>query len=143
MPEIQKTQINPRVTLITEDIPGLESAVMGFFIGSGSRDENEKEQGLTHIAEHMIFKGTKDKSTQDISRMVESLGATIDGFTAKEISGIYFHYLATNFDAIFNLFFDIMRNADFNEQELEKEKNVVLQEITESYDLEVTIGGLW
>lgn len=131
---IQQTQINPRVTLITEKMEGFKSISMGFFIAVGSRNENENEQGLTHLTEHMLFKGTKTKSAQDISLLVESLGATIDAFTSKEVSGIYFSCLSPNLERIFNLFFEMMHEASFDEQELEKEKNVILQEITESYE---------
>jgi len=131
---IQTTQINNRITLVTEEMPGLQSAVMGFFIGTGSRYENKKQQGLTHLIEHMFFKGTIKKSAQDISRKVESLGATIDGFTSKEIAGMYFHYLAENFEQLFDLFFEIKQEVEIDEQELEKEKSVILQEITESYE---------
>jgi len=134
MSNLQISQINPRVTLITEEMPWLKSATMGFFIASGSRDEKDNDQGLTHLTEHMIFKGTRKKSAKDISCIVESLGSTIDGFTAKEISGIYFHYPKENFSKLFDLFFEIMREASFNEGELEKEKNVILQEITTAYE---------
>jgi predicted Zn-dependent peptidase len=134
MTNIQCTQINPRVTLITVVMRWLQSSALGFFIASGSRYENKNTQGLTHLSEHMLFKGTKNKSARDISRIVESLGATIDGFTAKEISGLYFHLIAERFEEIFNLLFEIMREADFNEQELKKEKNVISQEIMESYE---------
>ncbi len=134
MPNIQVSQINPRVTLITEKMEGLQSIAMGFFIAAGSRNENENEQGLTHLTEHMIFKGTKNKSAQDISRLFESLGAMIDAFTSKEVCGIYFNCLSPNLERIFNLFFEMIQEASFDEQELEKEKNVILQEITESYE---------
>jgi len=131
---IQKTEINPRVTLITEEMPNLHSAAIGFFTGTGSRYENIKEQGITHLLEHMFFKGTKTKSAIDISRIVESLGATIDGFTGKEICGIYFHCLAEKISPLIDLFFEIQSDLNCDEQELEKEKNVILQEITESYE---------
>ncbi len=131
---IQKTQINPRLTLITEEMPNLHSAAIGLFVSTGSRCENKKQQGLNHLLEHMFFKGTKNKSAKDISRTVESLGATINGFTSKEISGIYFHCLVTNVKLLFDLFFEISLNLVFDEQELQKEKNVIIQEITEAYE---------
>jgi predicted Zn-dependent peptidase len=131
---IQITEINPRLILITEEMPNLQSAAIGFFTGSGSRYENIKEQGITHFLEHMFFKGTKTKSAHDISRIVESCGATIDGFTSREISGIYFHCLAKNLNSLIDLFFELNSNLNFDEQELKKERNVILQEITESYE---------
>jgi predicted Zn-dependent peptidase len=129
---IQISKINPRVTLVTEEMPWLESATVGYFSLVGSRYENEKTQGLTHLTEHMIFKGTKTKSAKDISRITESLGATVDGFTSKEISGVYTHFMPEHFDALLNLIREMIREAIFDPTELEKEKNVILQEILET-----------
>ncbi len=129
---IQVTKINPRLTIVTEQMPGLKSAAIGFFSATGSRYENEKQQGLTHLLEHMFFKGTENKSAKDISRIVESNGATIDGFTSKETTGIYFHCLLANIKPLFELFMEISNNLIFNEQELQKEKKVIIEEITEA-----------
>ncbi|MBS4014841.1 MAG: insulinase family protein [Candidatus Latescibacteria bacterium] len=134
MTDIQITQINPRVTLITEELNWVKSVSMGIIIASGSRYESPINNGITHLAEHMIFKGSADKTGNDIAKITESLGATVDGFTSKETSGIYFHFLSEKFDNIFNIFFQILRNAAFDSVELEKEKNVVLQEIAQADD---------
>jgi predicted Zn-dependent peptidase len=82
----------------------------------------------------MLFKGTKDKNTKDISNIAESAGAVIDGFTSKEMSGIYCRYFATNFDLIMDLINDIILHPVFDAQELEKEKDFILQEINSSQD---------
>jgi predicted Zn-dependent peptidase len=131
---IQVTHINPQVTLVTEEMNHLSSTVMGFFVPVGSRYEEKDQQGITHLVEHMIFKGTKHKSAQDIAREFESLGATMDGFTSKEIGGIFFHFLADSFDKVFHLFFELIRNINITETELAKEKNVILQELLEGYE---------
>jgi predicted Zn-dependent peptidase len=134
MTNIKITQINPQVTLITEEIKWVKSVSMGFFIPSGSRYETKANNGVTHLTEHMLFKSTADKTSNDIAMLIESLGATVDGFTSKETTGIYFHFLGEQFDNVFSIFLEILRRASFDSEELEKEKNVVLQEIAQARD---------
>lgn len=131
---IQITQINPRVTLITEKIPYAKSLAMGFITAAGSRYETNSNNGLTHLTEHMLFKGSEQLTAFDIAKFFESLGVQLDAYTAKESVGVTCHFLPENFDSVVNLLFRLMREVNFNEEELAKEKQVVLQEIREIND---------
>lgn len=132
MTNTQISQINPRVTLITEEIDWVNSISLGFIIATGSRYESPESNGITHLIEHMFFKCPPETKSNDITRLAESLGATVDGYTSKETSGIYFHFLSEQFDNVFDIFLQKLRNVSFDSDELEKEKEVVLQEIAET-----------
>lgn len=136
MENIQKTPLNHNIQLITEVLPYLNSAALGIFFYQGARNEDLKSQGITHLIEHMLFKGTKYKNATDISYLVESRGSIIDAFTGKEMTGIYSRFLVDNacFDMMSDLLCEIVQDSVFNEQELEKEKNVIFQEILESQE---------
>lgn len=134
MHNILSTEINPNFTIISENMPHLSSAALGVFFAHGSRYESKKNQGISHLIEHMLFKGTKKKSAKDISIIIESAGAILDGFTSKETCGIYTRYFADNFDVIMDLLSEIVSSSKFDAGDLEKEKNVIEQEITESLE---------
>ncbi len=136
MENIQKTKINNNIQLITEEIPFLNSASLGIFFNQGSRNEKKDIQGITHLIEHMLLKGTKYKTATEISHFVESRGSIIDAFTGKESTGIYSRFLVDNscFESMADLLCEIVIDSVFDEQELEKEKNVIFQEILESQE---------
>ncbi|MCX7785856.1 MAG: insulinase family protein [candidate division WOR-3 bacterium] len=136
MENIQKTQINRNIQIITEEVQYLNSASLGIFFYQGSRNEEKDNQGITHLIEHMLLKGTKNKSATDISYLVESRGSIIDAFTSKEITGVYSRFLVDNscFDFMADLLCEIITDSVFDEQELAKEKNVIVQEILESQE---------
>lgn len=134
MNNIRVTEINPNFSVVSEVIPNLESAALGVFFSCGSRYENEAERGVNHLIEHLLFKGTHKKGASEIAKFVESKGAIIDGFTTKETSGIYSRYFANNFDDISGLINEIILSSNFNADLLEKEKNIIINEINESRD---------
>ncbi|MCX8014647.1 MAG: insulinase family protein [candidate division WOR-3 bacterium] len=131
---IQVTKINPYFSIITEEMDYLASAAFGIFFAHGSRYETEENQGICHLIEHMLFKGTKSKTAQEIAETAESAGAILDGFTSKEFCGIYCRFLSDNFDKILDLLGEIISSPRFDESDLEKEKNVIEQEITEALE---------
>lgn len=132
MNNIQKTTINPNLSIVTENMPYLPSTALGIFFNNGSRYETKDIQGITHLIEHMLFKGTKTKCAKEIAYIAESAGAILDGFTSKETTGIYSRFLASEFTKILTLIIEIISESDFSGVEIEKEKNVILQEIKES-----------
>lgn len=134
MNEIKVTDIRPNITIVTEAMPNLESAAIGIFFLSGSRNEESSEQGINHLIEHMLFNGTNKRNAGDIAKFIESKGAIIDGFTTKEISGIYCRYFASNFNDITNLINEIIESSNFDADLIEKEKSIILNEISESQD---------
>jgi predicted Zn-dependent peptidase len=103
-------------------------------INSGSRDEGEQESGLAHFIEHLVFKRTEKRSTNQILNRLESVGADLNAYTTKEYTCIHASFLNPYLDRTLELFNDIMFHSTFPEEELEKEKGVILDEISSYLD---------
>ena len=134
MNPIQVTRIAANFSVISEFMPHIPSAALGLFINHGSRNESEENQGICHLIEHMLFKGTKNKSANEIASAIESAGAVLDGFTTKETSGIYCRYPADKFDLMVHLISELVTQSSFDKVALEREKNIIEAEIKESED---------
>ena len=106
----------------------------GVFIAAGSRYETPKEQGLAHFIEHILFKGTKKRSSSEILNRLESVGGELNAYTSREETTIYASFLETHSLRALELLSDIVFNATFPEKELEKEKEVVIDEIDSYLD---------
>ena len=102
---------------------------VGLMINAGSRDESPGEEGIAHFIEHAIFKGTKNRRAYHILNRMDSVGGDLDAYTTKEITCFYASFLNEHYDRALELISDISLNASFPEKELEKEKEVVLDEI--------------
>jgi len=102
---------------------------VGLMINAGSRDEREGEEGIAHFIEHAIFKGTKNRRAYHILNRMDSVGGDLDAYTTKEITCFYASFLNEYYDRALELISDISLNPSFPEKELEKEKEVVLDEI--------------
>lgn len=113
--------------------PGVVSSV-GIFIKSGSAYENEKEKGLSHFIEHMLFKGTTRRSYLDIAKEIDVLGGIINAFTSKEYTCFYVKVLNEYIEKAWDVLMDLVTNPILPEVELEKEKNVIIEEINMSND---------
>jgi len=103
-------------------------------INSGSRDEEEQESGLAHFIEHLVFKRTEKRSTNQILNRLESVGADLNAYTTKEYTCIHASFLNPYLDRTLELFNDIMFHSTFPEEELDKEKGVILDEIASYLD---------
>lgn len=111
-----------------------EVAHCGFIINTGSRDEEEKENGLTHFIEHAIFKGTKKRKAYHILNRLDNVGGEINAYTTKENTCIYASFTKNYFERSFELLSDILFNSIYPEKELEKEKDVIIDEINSYQD---------
>ncbi|MDP4292740.1 MAG: pitrilysin family protein, partial [Bacteroidota bacterium] len=109
-------------------------AHVGVVISAGTRDELPEEHGLAHFIEHMIFKGTQKRNLFRILSRLDSVGADLNAFTAKEETTIYASFLNTYYDRTLELFADILLNSTFPQNELEKEREVVIDEINSYKD---------
>jgi predicted Zn-dependent peptidase len=109
-------------------------AHLGIVISAGTRDELPEEHGIAHFIEHMIFKGTHKRSLFRILSRLDSVGADLNAFTAKEETTIYASFLNTYYDRTLELFSDILLNSTFPQKELEKEREVVIDEINSYKD---------
>jgi predicted Zn-dependent peptidase len=117
------------VRVITEAMPHVRSVSVGIWIGSGSRRENHEQNGISHFIEHMLFKGTTTRSAEDIARAVDALGGNLDAFTAKELVCFNTKVLDQHLSQAFDVLADLVLNPMFREEDIEKEKSVILEEI--------------
>jgi len=106
----------------------------GFVIKTGSRDENSAENGITHFIEHAIFKGTKKRKAYHILNRIDNVGGEINAFTTKEKTSIYASFTKPHFERALELLTDILFNSTYPENELKKEKDVIIDEINSYLD---------
>lgn len=115
--------------IVLEQIPTVRSVAIGIWIGTGSRNENPQTNGVSHFLEHMFFKGTKTRSAKEIAESFDSIGGQVNAFTSKEYTCYYAKVLDTHSKFALDVLADMFFNSTFVEEELKKEKNVVLEEI--------------
>ena len=127
---VEKTILDNGIQVITEEIPGVHSVSLGVWVQAGSRDENPEECGISHFIEHMLFKGTKRRSPQQIAKEIDAVGGVLNAFTSKEFSSFYAKVLTEHLPVALDLLFDLFLNSQFAAEELEKERQVIVQEIS-------------
>lgn len=125
----QKTVLPNGVRIITEEIEYVRSVAIGLWVGAGSRDELEGFQGISHFIEHMFFKGTEHRTARALAESLEAVGGQLNAFTTKEYTCYYAKVLDEDFDLAIDVLGDMFFHSLFDEQEIEKEKNVVIEEI--------------
>ena len=117
------------VRIVLENIPTVRSVAIGVWIGTGSRNENPQTNGISHFLEHMFFKGTATRSAKEIAESFDSIGGQVNAFTSKEYTCYYAKVLDTHAQFALDVLADMFFNSTFDEEELNKERNVVLEEI--------------
>jgi predicted Zn-dependent peptidase len=127
--DIEMTTLGNGLRVITEAMPHVRSVSVGIWIGSGSRREKGEQNGLSHFIEHMLFKGTTRRSAEDIARSVDSIGGNLDAFTAKELVCYNTKVLDEHLSLAFDVIADLVLHPMFREEDIEKEKGVILEEI--------------
>lgn len=132
--DVEVTTLSNGIRVITEQMPHVRSVSMGIWIGTGSRRENAEENGISHFIEHMVFKGTKNRSAEEIARSVDSIGGGLDAFTAKEMVSYNTKVLDEHLPLAFDVLADLVRNPLFREDDIEKEKGVILEELKMEVD---------
>ncbi|KJR48321.1 peptidase, M16 family [Desulfosporosinus sp. I2] len=125
----QKTLLPNGVRIITEEIEHVRSAAFGIWVGAGSRDEREGYEGISHFIEHMFFKGTEHRSARVLAESLEAVGGQLNAFTTKEYTCYYAKILDEDLDLAIDVLSDMFFCSLFDEKEIEKEKNVVIEEI--------------
>lgn len=121
--------------VITERISGVRSAALGIWVNVGSRNEHPADNGISHFIEHMAFKGTSSRSALDIARTIEKGGGYVNAFTGKELTCFYVHVLDERLPVALEILADILRDSLYDPAELEKEKQVILDEIRDHEDM--------
>ena len=125
----RKTLLPNGIRVITERMPHVRSVAVGIWVETGSRHEAGGRDGVSHLIEHLVFKGTAHRSAEEIARTVDSVGGQMDAFTTKEHTCFYVQVLDEHLPLAVDLLTDILLHPLFNADELEREKSVVLQEI--------------
>ncbi|MSV28331.1 MAG: insulinase family protein [Bryobacterales bacterium] len=127
--DIEVTLLANGVRVITEVMPHVRSVSVGVWVNSGSRRETADQNGLTHFIEHMLFKGTENRSAEEIARSVDSIGGNLDAFTAKEMVCYNTKVLDEHLPKAFDVLADLVLHPLFRPEDIEKEKGVILEEL--------------
>ena len=127
--DYRKSVLPNGIRVITERMPHVRSVAVGVWVETGSRREPESRGGMSHLIEHLVFKGTATRSAEAIAREMDSVGGQMDAFTTKEHTCFYVQVLDEHLPLAVDLLTDILLRPLFDAEELEREKSVVLQEI--------------
>ena len=123
------TTLENRIRVITETVNHVQFMSMGFWVGVGSRYENEQQWGITHFIEHMLFKGTDKRTAEQISGAVDAVGGQLNAFTSKENTCYYIKTLTEDFPLAVDVLSDMFLNSRFDNEEIAKEREVIIEEI--------------
>ena len=117
------------IKIVSENISFVRSISFGIWVKVGSQNEDLNLNGISHFIEHMIFKGTDKRSAKDIAEQIDEIGGQINAFTTKQMTCFYFKILDENFDKALEIMADMFLNSSFSDEEIEREKQVVIEEI--------------
>jgi predicted Zn-dependent peptidase len=115
--------------LVTETMEDVASVSVGFWVGTGGRDEEDQLSGASHFLEHLLFKGTPERSARSIAQAVDAVGGEMNAFTAREYTAFYVRLLASDLDLGLDILCDIMTSPALRPEEIEAERQVILEEI--------------
>lgn len=125
-----KHQLANGLRIVLEKIPTLRSVSFGIWVGTGSRNEALEQNGMSHFIEHMMFKGTEKRSAKDIADLFDGIGGNVNAFTTKEYTCNYAKVLDDHLPIAVDVLSDMFFHSTFDQQEMDKERNVILEEIS-------------
>src|SRR5438067_1596149 len=126
---IRRTVLPNGLTVISEQMPHIRSVSIGIWVKTGSRHEDSELNGISHFVEHMVFKGTTNRTAQDIARQVDSIGGNMDAFTAKECICFNMKVLDEHLPVAMDVLSDLVLNPIFEPKDIMRERGVILEEI--------------
>ncbi len=126
---IRRQKLPNGLTVITEQMQHIRSASIGIWLQTGSRDEDQEWNGISHFIEHMVFKGTKHRSAEEIARQVDSIGGNMDAFTAKECICFNVKVLDEHVPTALDILSDLVLNPVFDATDIARERGVIMEEI--------------
>lgn len=126
---MKKIVLKNGVTVVIEEMTGIRSVAFGFFVKNGSRNELLKENGISHFIEHMLFKGTKNRTATEIATEIDMAGGQLNAYTTKEYTCYYTRVLDESFEKAFEILSDMYFNSLFDDEEIKKELSVIIEEI--------------
>lgn len=125
-----KTVLNNGLRILSERLDNYRSVSLGIWVNVGSRDEMEDESGISHFIEHMLFKGTENRSSLDIAKELDAIGGFSNAFTGKEYTCFHAKFLDKHFPILADILADILLNSVFEPLDMDRERQVILQEIS-------------
>jgi len=125
-----KTVLKNGIRIISEPLDHLRSVSLGIWVNTGSRDEIRSENGISHFIEHMIFKGTRNRTSLQIAKELDAIGGMSNAFTGKENTCFYAKVLGKHFTRVADILSDIFLNSTFDPDDMERERQVIFQEIS-------------
>src|SRR5262244_327397 len=146
---IEHTVLDNGLTVITERMDHVRSASVGIWVRSGSRHESAPLNGISHFIEHTLFKGTRNRTAREIAIESDAIGGNVDAFTSREVASYYVKVLDEHLPRAFDLLADLVTGPLFTNEELDRERNVVIEEINMVEDTpddlvhEVFIANFW
>ncbi len=129
-----KTVLDNGIRILSEEMPSTRSVSLGIWVENGSRHELRHQNGISHFIEHLLFKGTEQRSAARIAEEMDAVGGVLNAFTAKEYTCYYAKVLDENLPLAIDLLTDIFLHSVFDREEIERERSVILQEISQSED---------
>jgi len=129
-----KTVLDNGIRILSEEMPNTRSASLGIWVENGSRHESRHQNGISHFVEHLLFKGTERRSAARIAEEMDAVGGVLNAFTAKEYTCYYGKVLDENLPLAIDLLTDIFLHSIFDREEIERERSVILQEISQAED---------
>ena len=126
---VEVTTLKSGINVVTEKMPHLETASLGVWVASGSRDECREEHGISHFLEHMAFKGTRRRTAKEIAEEIEAVGGDLNAATGAETTAYYARVLKADVSLALDVLADILSEPAFDHEELVREQNVIIQEI--------------
>jgi predicted Zn-dependent peptidase len=131
---VEVTRLSSGLGVVTDAMPHLQTASLGVWVGSGSRDELPDEHGISHLLEHMAFKGTSRRTARQIAEEIEAVGGDLNAATGVEATAYYARMLKADVPLALDVLSDILSDPSFDPEELQREQNVIVQEIGASED---------
>ena len=125
----EKRTLPNGVRILTEQVPGVRSACLGIWVGTGSRHESASENGAAHFIEHMLFKGTQRRTAGALAEEMDAVGGQVNAFTTKECTCFYARVLDTHLDQAADILCDMFFHSKFDDGDVETERGVILEEI--------------
>ena len=131
---LEISKLSNGLTVASDPMPGLESAAVGIWVNTGSRNETPGQMGVSHMLEHMAFKGTATRSARAIAEEIEAVGGILNAYTGREQTAFHARILKDDVPLALDIIGDILTNPSFEQAEIERERQVVLQELGQARD---------
>jgi predicted Zn-dependent peptidase len=131
---VRVTTLQNGLRVISDPMPGLETAAVGVWVDTGARHETAEENGISHVLEHMAFKGTAKRSALQIAELIESVGGHLNAYTSRDQTAYFARVLKDDMPLAVDILGDILVHSSFDQMEIAREKEVIVQEIGQTYD---------